>query len=305
MDDTIAALKSNGIAFRNCPSGVAPLGRSTIIVVGVARSGTSMVAKTLRELGVFIGAKADQAVHEDVEIARALETRDLEALRRLVSERDGKHDVWGFKRPGAYKLIDRFVQHFRNPRFVITFRDPVAIAKRNEISMQMDFMKALHLAVHEMGELVYFVDRLKQPAMLVSYEKALLNPEAFVSNLVEFCGISISPDLARQAAAAIENGPARYLNSSRLRFEGKLDRVSDGVAYGWARRVGQDKPQIVLVKHGERIVGRGLANRFRKDLAEIGKGAGQCAFEIELEDNELTKEDVTVEIEGSSFKIKK
>lgn len=49
--------------------------------------------------------------------------------------------TWGFKRPDAFRVINDYVDDcvhiFRNPRFVITFRDPVAIAKRNEISIHV------------------------------------------------------------------------------------------------------------------------------------------------------------------------
>jgi len=305
MDDTIASLRSNGLAFHNCPAGITPSDTSTIIVVGVARSGTSMVAKCLREMGVFIGTKADQAVHEDVEIARALESGDVRELKRLISERDSAHTIWGFKRPGAFKLINRFVQHFRNPRFVITFRDPVAIAKRNEISMQMDFMKAFRLATYDLSELTNFVDETTVPVMMVSYEKSLQEPRQFVEALARFCGTIPAKDVIDRAIQSIENGPAIYLNASRVRFAGRLDQVSDGFAVGWARRIGQTHPLTVVIMAGQEIVGRGSADLLREDLKETSKGDGKCAFRIKLSRTDLNKDDVIAIIEGSRFQLNK
>ncbi len=301
--DSYQALRSSGIAFLGCEAAPHKNGPATIVVVGVSRSGTSMVASCLRELGVYIGA--DNAVHEDLEVASALEGDDLEKLTSLVEARNSSYDIWGFKRPMAFRIIDKYICVFRNPRFVITFRDPVAIAKRNEISMHSDFLYALRNAATLMVELVSFVSTLKHPAMLISYEKALLDPWKFTAHLATFCCIDATSDAIEKAAATIENGPVRYLDNSRLRFEGCLDQVVNGVAFGWARQVGRDSPQMIVIKRGERLIGRGKADLFRLDLKKAGKGTGHCAFEIKLNDQCVRIDDVTAHVAGTTFALRK
>lgn len=52
-----------------------------------------MAAKCIREFGIYLGDSADPAVHEDIEIARALESRDQEGLIRLIEARNSSHDL--------------------------------------------------------------------------------------------------------------------------------------------------------------------------------------------------------------------
>jgi hypothetical protein len=190
--------------------------QKTIIVVGIPRSGTSMVASALECMGVFMGQYIDKAVYEDIAIAHALESGDLPKLEGLIESRNRSHRVWGFKRPTAFKIMESFVQYFRNPCFIITFRDPLAIAKRNEISMHMEFSNALIAASRQQIALSQFALKLKQPAMLVSYEKALLDPNGFVNTLAEFCEIDADEALINAAAKTVVNGPELYLTKASL-----------------------------------------------------------------------------------------
>ena len=275
-------LKSLGISILNTPTAGGVKDSATVIVVGVPRSGTSMVASTLHKLGVFMGNRTDKAVFEDVEIASAIESSDKKQLKSLIELRNREHAIWAFKRPNVFNLIDKHLPLFRNPRFVVVFRDPAAIAKRNEISMHRDFLSELRTANEQTGKLVKFVSRLKLPAMVVSYEKALLNPEPFIDALVDFCGIDANEQQRGKAAGVIENGPERYLFSARAKYEGCLEDVSNGKARGWVRRIGRDTPLTVVITHDGKEVGRGKADLHRTDL-ETRKGTGNtCGFEIAL-----------------------
>ncbi|MDQ3797346.1 MAG: hypothetical protein M3294_07255, partial [Pseudomonadota bacterium] len=48
----------------------------TVIVLGVARGGTSMVAGALSKLGVYMGDAITGVVFEDLTLSRAVERRD-------------------------------------------------------------------------------------------------------------------------------------------------------------------------------------------------------------------------------------
>jgi hypothetical protein len=178
-----------------------------------------MVASALVCLGVFMGHSIDRAVFEDVDIANSLESGEIAKLKTLIENRNRSYQVWGFKRPAAFKIMESYVHHFRNPCFIITYRDPLAIAKRNEISMGMKFAGALLEASNQLSVLTQFALKLRQPAMLISYEKALLDPRGFINNLAEFCGVEADASLIETAANTVENGPDLYLSESRLKSE--------------------------------------------------------------------------------------
>ncbi|MER9000005.1 hypothetical protein NKJ52_20595 [Mesorhizobium australicum] len=196
-----------------------PIGRTlTIIVAGVPRSGTTMVAKALQSLGVFLGDEIDASVQEDLRLSAAIEQNNQE-ISDIVAAYNRAHSVWGFKRPTAYQTID--LRLFRNPRLVLTFRDPVAIAKREEISMVSDFRIQLRRAAEWSLNLTDFALQQTVPTMLVSYEKALQNPQAFIWQLARYIGVTPSWRVARSAAASIKASPSDYLEKSQVRFPRK------------------------------------------------------------------------------------
>lgn len=191
---------------------------ATIIVVGAPRSGTSMVAAALSALGIFMGDRIDTSVFEDLRLTDALENAP-EELPAVVGDYDRKQSVWGFKRPMAFRSIEPHLHLFRNPRLIVPFRDPVAVAKREEVSMGFDFVNHLRLASEMNVELASFALRQSIPVMVCSYEKALFSPMAFVSHLAHFCGRAVTDDLLRLASSVISNGPENYLKSSQIRFK--------------------------------------------------------------------------------------
>ncbi|MBZ9733300.1 hypothetical protein LB515_08685 [Mesorhizobium sp. CA15] len=192
-------------------------GTATIVVVGAPRSGTSMVAATLDSLGVYLGAQADKAVFEDLEFADAIENAPDE-LPAMIGRYNSVHNVWGFKRPMAFQSVGSYLHLFREPRLVIPFRDPVAIAKREEISMVCEFRDQLRRAVELNLEIVNLIEKLTVPALLVSYEKAIFQPASFVAALADFCGLQSSDRVKSRAVDVIRNGPELYLKMSQIRF---------------------------------------------------------------------------------------
>ena len=154
-------------------------------------------------------------------------------------------------------------------------------------------------------ELTNFVAEATVPTMVMSYEKSLQEPRQFVEALARFCGKSPTDDVLDRAVQSIENGPVAYLNASRVRYEGRLDKVRDGVAEGWARNIGYSAPVTVVITAQQKVVGRGIAGLFRDDLQKAGKGDGKCAFRIKISQSDLSKDDVIAKIEGTRFTLEK
>jgi hypothetical protein len=205
-------LQNSGIVLLN---DVPAPDQTTVLVVGVPRSGTTMIAKTLGRLGIYLGADIDQSISEDMRLAHALEGAPA-TLPSIIDAYNAAHDVWAFKRPTAYQTIDPSM--FRNPRLVIPFRDPVAIARREELSMTFDFREHLIRATRWSADLAAFALGQSVPVMLVSYEKAIGAPKRFVSDLARFTGISPSWLQMRAARASIRPSPADYVANSQIRF---------------------------------------------------------------------------------------
>jgi hypothetical protein len=214
----VADLRNSGLVLvgdQDAPGQRAGAAR-TLIVVGVARSGTTMVATVLHCLGVHLGDQVGLDVYEDLEAAAVLE-QDEPALRSLIARKNREHRVWGFKRPEAFRTLDPArMDLFRAPHVLATFRDPVAIAERNRISMHEDFLAALRRAARSTRQLVRWTALLRCPVLMISYEKAMSSPERFVDAVIAFCGLTPTPEQRRAAIASVESGPSSYLIGSRI-----------------------------------------------------------------------------------------
>ncbi len=258
-------------------------GEATLGVLGLTRSGTSMLSSLLYALGVYMGDRIDSAVYEDVEIAEFIDKGDFEGLAAFAAARNAGHSVWGFKRPNAYKSLPQLVPALRNPRLIVTFRDILAIAMRNNISMQMDVLPSLPRYVAEYGELVRNIAAVKCPMLLVSYEKFLQFPEESIDAVAQFCGVPMTEELRDKAMKVVRNGPDIYLQASRLRYTGHVDRVVQGKLRGWAMVVDQPriKAKVRLYADGK-LIASATANRPRTDLINAKIGDGHHGFEIEL-----------------------
>lgn len=212
----LAELQNSGIEILN-PAPAEE--QATIIVAGVPRSGTTMVAKGLAALGIFLGSQIDASVQEDLLLGRVLGSGDMDKFREIVERYNRDHDVWAFKRPTAYQAIDGTL--FRNPRFVLTFRDPVAIAKREAVSMKTDFRGALRRAAGWSVNLTDFAFRQTAPTMLVSYEKALQQPAEFAHSLIDFIGMKQDKSASSKVVAVVSPSPSDYVQKSQIRFPKK------------------------------------------------------------------------------------
>ena len=254
----------------------------TIIATGVARSGTSMVAQLLSMAGLFMGEDLDDIVFEDHAIMEAFGSDTADPLTRLVSLRNAHQNVWGFKRPHLFQHSAAELQAmFRNPRFILSFRDPVAIAQRNRISEHLGGAKALREAASDTQHCAAFALDLTCPVLMISYEKALLRPVALVEELVSFCGLAPSQDQRARMVAAIKASRDEYVQSARRIFQGYVDHMEGNVLTGWCWQVGVPAPLTLAVEIGGRPPVPVVADSFRADLAAAEIGSGCHGFRLD------------------------
>jgi hypothetical protein len=259
-----------------------------------------MVASILKELGVFIGRSVDRAVFEDRDFAAALEAGDPAQLSRLIAERNAQHAVWGFKRPEAYRNLNDLCRLCRNPRVIVTFRDIVTIALRNQISMQMDAMQLLPRLATQYKDLVDTIERASAPCLLISYEKSVQFPLQTAQKIAWFCGLDVSDEQVREAAEVVENGTPGYLKSARLHYDGHVGRLRKGKLRGWVKVHNRDtmRVNVVLMLDGKPVQ-TARADLPRPDVLKAGYGDGRYGFEFAIDDRMDRNGIVDVRVENS------
>lgn len=274
------SLKNAGVLALNTPRVSPP--EKTVIVLGTARGGTTMVASVLQALGVYMGEKLGP-VMEDVTLSHAVESRDLERLREIVAQYNSAYPLWGWKRPSALEFSDVWQDNFRNPYIIAIFRDPFAIANRNRISMLADVFQSMESSIQHLGLMVKFLRQQKCPVLLCSYEKALASPETFVQAVDNFLALN-APALWDGATRQINPGSETYLEASRITQSlGHLDIVNADFCCGWAFYPLQpNKAANVQLFINDRLVYTGAATLPRPDVKEIAKHpTGYCGFKYE------------------------
>ncbi len=226
----------------------APPGETvTLVVAGLPRSGTSMVAASLLNLGVFMGRRTGKVVFEDAHLSGLIERGEWARVDKLISETNAAQAVWGWKRPEAWQHFEKVLPRLRNPRVIFTFRDILAIAMRNHVSVQTDLA---HMLKRHAGEYVALVDcvrRLEVPTLLISYEKGLLSPDAMVDRISSFAGLLPDPEARAAAISVIEPEPEIYRTRARLDYIGAVDGLDGRVLTGWAAVRGRPAQRVYLV----------------------------------------------------------
>ena len=256
----------------------------TIIVSGVARSGTSMVARVLSVGGLFMGDEIDDVVFEDHAFARMFEHvgYDPVKLDRLVELRNANHSVWGFKRPHLHVHGVDTIKRFRNPLVILTVRDPVAIAERNAIAEMNDPTLGVSAAMQDLEDVMAFARALTCPTLLMSYERALDQPDTCISALFDFCSLDVPAPARQTMRVLIEPGRPDYVTSARRVFEGYIDNIRDTILTGWVWQKDVPLPMPVTLLRDGVPVSDHMANQMRSDLVDSGIGGGCHGFAIDL-----------------------
>jgi hypothetical protein len=305
-------LLNRGVIQHHPAKPAAASGGQTFIVTGLHRSGTSLVASVLRQIGIFMGTEINEIVHEDEAIAKILIAGDQDGLRRLIRQRDTNYGTWGFKFPMlSPSLRAEDIASFSDPHFIVMFRDPVAIAVRTSLSEYQDPVRALRTAVTEQADLLTFIDRLRVPTLLLSYEKSLIFPADFIDAILGFCGLPRNDALREQLVRVIEPNRPSYIAQARRRYEGIVEGVIGGRLHGWCRLTGVADPVTLDLLVDGLPVRTFVADRFRQDLSDAGFGAGHHAFSVDLGDIRIRPDQVIrvrvaargIELENSGHRL--
>lgn len=288
------SLENNGIVVLNQDK-ISVEEKKTVIVLGLPRSGTSMIGKVLYELGVFHDdGFLNKNVYEDKKAIEVFEENTNE-LNSYIKEQNNKYNIWGFKRPGAYYYINKYTTQLRHPVFIIPFKDMLAMSLRKNISIDMDFNIALKETLRQSNELMQFIDKTNVPTILFSYEKAILNPKYFVNEIVKLLSLQdISKDKIDDAINAITINPKDYLKSSRIQIDGRVENLSNDIVSGWAKATIDDRIiDIKIYDLSDNLIATSKASIYREDLKKNNIGNGKHGFQVKIPDN-LTIDQIIV-----------
>lgn len=185
--------------------------KTTIVATGVGRSGTTMLARVMAGIGVDVGKNLTPETREDKGLQVAVKNDDAVAFEEICRRYDARRKKWGFKCPPIRSRIVKYNNIMRNPRYVIVFRDLVAIGARNNLAAGGDFLQTMHISALSYLTVIEQLQAVKAPALLISYEKALQYPERMVSAMAEFCGQDLNGErIAEIAAEAVIGSDAKY-----------------------------------------------------------------------------------------------
>ena len=180
---------NTGLRVLNFPAEEAQKKEFTIVVSGLGRSGTTMISKLLTAGGIHMGVSKADVIHEDVGISNLVETDQADRFKAEVQRRNERWSVWGFKRPLIVRKHELLSATLRNPRYIIIFRDPLAVAMRNTLSMGFTIAQGLEIYSQQMVDVTRFVVESNRPKLLLSYEKVIDNPKASIAAIREFANI--------------------------------------------------------------------------------------------------------------------
>ena len=161
--------------------------QKTIVVLGAPRGGTSMVAATLRALGVMMGEELGSQ-HEDREFRRDV---PLPEMIRTIHERNAAYDLWGWKLPNSIYYLEELLPHLRNPHFIVVFRNPFSISMSSAARDRREYtLRLLHVAVNHTKKVLNLMEQVHVPTALVGFETAIKKPQDFVRALADFIGVN-------------------------------------------------------------------------------------------------------------------
>jgi hypothetical protein len=201
-----------------------------VVILGLARSGSSVVTGVLRLLGVDVGAReyADKAnpygsfedrdfrrLHREIfELARSgatywdppsraaimsLKERFAPRIKALICEKEQGKTLWGWKENRGILTIDLFLPYLKNPHLVVIFRNSLATARsgvrhtaRHE---DINLLHALRVGNLYHDELWGLLTRYPEtPKILLEYEELVRDPRHQIELLANFLGVHPTDD---------------------------------------------------------------------------------------------------------------
>ncbi len=295
--DLLSALTNKGIGFIEVNKSTQQI-KKTLIVIGVARGGTSLIAGSLDHMGIFTGDSSGNPVYEDLRLAKAFEEGEYARAQEIINDYNSRFDVWAFKRPASVQYLTKLISMTRNPVLLIVFRDIFSIANRNKLSMKMGLVPGLQKALHDYNDIVEIIGKRYCDMYFFSYDKVMIHKELFIKELSELSSATCTSDTYAKVSEFIQPDSASYLKNTRInKAIGRIDNCTRRVVSGWAA-ITNNKHVVELELHvNGHFVSAMQADLLRADVERAGlHPTGECGFKFLLDDNQLLNNGDTVQI---------
>ena len=161
----------------------------TVIIFGMARGGTTMIAGAVRSFGYYLGEELPVNLEDQNFVYRT-----DEHMRKTIATRNKDHRLWGWKYPFAVEYLERLLPFVRNPVLIIVSRDVTATACALTRWDERDASGAFWEAIIQGERNLTLALRHRLPTLYVSYEKGVLDAGLFLTELGRFLGRSLVVD---------------------------------------------------------------------------------------------------------------
>ena len=174
--------------------------KKTLILFGMPRGGTTMIANVVRSMGICLGEELpvnleDSDFNWDV-LGRAnpdwSREQKIASIRQAIESRNQKFNTWGWK----YPRMDIYFKDIRSqlvgPMFVCVFRDVVASTWRSVVRRGQPVSSVIRHTLELQANHLTLLEEAGAPSLLVSYEKAIDDPLQLAASLNQFMGLGFS-----------------------------------------------------------------------------------------------------------------
>ncbi|MFZ2989691.1 hypothetical protein [Ideonella sp.] len=271
----------------------APPNHCTALVIGQARSGTSLVVRLLQGMGLHCGDQPDPVTLEDQRLTQALAKRSgrWPGVQAIAQDYDRQHARWVYKHPGNNLGVLTHTALFREPRIVFIARDPVAVSTRGVLLKNgKDFPSLFYRSLWLNFRRARAVVASKRPALFLSYEKLLTQPRPTIETLGRFVGLAPDRDaLDKLTALVLPSEPgykAKWTAEATLR--GYVDRADRRQVLGWISAGTESPLRYAALFINDEFVTTAPAQLMRKDVLRAqAHPTGQCGFRFQLDTEAL------------------
>ncbi len=221
--------------------------KKTIIILGMHRSGTSLVSGIMTKLGVNMGDELfpkdpyNPLGHfEDVEFLK-LNERILESagghcneppkydiiiaqkqkfdeeIKNLVQRKD-EREFWGWKEPRTSLTIDLYLPYISNPVFLFCKRDAAGVAESMHNRQEFPIDKGKLLKELYDTFVVETCNRFPEiPVLEIYFEELLNKPEYWIRKVISFTQLQISSKQLKNAVSFVSSKDDLIKRSNRIK----------------------------------------------------------------------------------------
>lgn len=200
----------------------------TVVVLGMHKSGTSVVAAIVSALGIHLGdellgpdSSNPLGHYEDLEIlelnerilaasggswlhppprSALLENRDqfVPEIKEIVESRNSEHTIWGWKDPRSVYTLELFLPQLSRPRLLVVRRDADAVAQSLLRRDSIDLSAGRDLWREYNARIDDILRRYPYPRLEVQFDSVRRDARKEVARIAHFVrGRASSQDLDR------------------------------------------------------------------------------------------------------------